>query len=167
MVLRSLATALAFALAPACAWAVGMPSPDRLARLQASCDSVGRVRVVTRRASFEVTHPSLNSNGVRVSPLRGRAALVTIGDAHEPERRIPWDEVERMDVGTPHMWRGGLIGLGIGAGLGGSLVAASGPDLEREGDGVVAWFAVALALTTGVVGLLVGASSIHWVALYP
>ena len=159
----------AIALArPVPARAVPAPGPERLAALQAACDSAWRVRIVSLRASYLLERPALGLQGVNVAPRSsGPPALITIGDVPADAKWVPWAEIERLDAGRSRAGRGALTGLLFGGAVGGILVAVSGPDLTDANDNVVAIFAVALTVGCGIAGYLLGLANPGLTPLYP
>ena len=149
------------------AGAVAAPDPALLARLQAACDSAWRVRLTGRRATYLVRRPSVDSSGLSWTSGSGRAAIVTAGDAREPEKRLAWSEIERLDAARSRAGRGALVGAVVGAVTGAALVAANGPDLTDANDNIVTGFAVLLTASTTVLGALLGFAypAVH--PLYP
>jgi len=172
MVLGNVAriTALATGLAawwPRQAGALPVPDAALMASLQRACDHSQSVRVRTARTGFEVNRPTLDSNGVRVSRAPSRAALITIGEVREVERRIPWADVVRVETGHTRGGRWALFGA-LGGGIaGGVLVSTYGPDIAEEGDNGIVYFGTLLTLIGGGLGLLLGLSSPQWQPLYP
>lgn len=148
--------------------AMPAPAPDALAAWQATCDSSGRVRVVTRAREFHSDRVALDSAGVRLLGPSGRAALFVIGEPQPDERRLAWADVERIDraAGTS-AGRGLITGAIIGGVTGGALVASFGPDIAESGDHGVAGLAVLLGVTTSLIGFLLGAATTHWVPIAP
>ena len=150
------------------AHAVPVPEPERLLALQAACDSVWRVRMVSRRATYLLERPGLGPLGVNVAPhTTGPPALITIGQVPAVAKWIPWTDVERLEAGRNVAWRGALKGLLVGGVAGGLLVSAKGPDLAEDGDNAVAVFAVALTVACTVAGYLLGLANPSLTPLYP
>jgi hypothetical protein len=153
---------------PAPAHAVPAPEAERLAALQAACDSAWRVRMVSLRATYLLERPGLGPQGVNVAPhTSGPPALITIGEAPPDAKWIPWAEVERMESAQSRAGWGAVKGLLVGGVAGGLLVSAHGPDLAEDNDNVVAVFAVVLTVGCTVAGYLLGLASPSLTPLYP
>ncbi len=157
----------ALALLPGAAAAVEPPPPDALPALQARCASADHVRVETKRSSRFLRNVRLEADAV-VLPGVTRAALIEVGTPPEKrETRIPWSEVERVDVGRDRTARGFLVGGLVGATLGGAIVGAYGSDLAERGDNAVLAFAILVGAGCTVLGTILGAGSPAWTPLYP
>jgi hypothetical protein len=144
---------LALLAIPAPLLAVAPPDSLNLARLQAACDSAWRVRVTGSRATYQLNRPRVEARGVQLEHADHPPALVTIGDPKP---------TERSNAG-----RGALVGFTLGAVVGGLTVAASGPDLEEDGDNAVLYAATLFTLTCATAGLLLGLANGTPTPLYP
>lgn len=154
-------------LLPGAAAAVPPPPPERLPVLGARCDSAGFVRIVTRRSARFVRQVRLEADAVVLPGVR-RAALVELGTPPESrETRLPWAEVESVSLGRSRTAQGLMIGLVVGAALGGGLVGLYGADLSTSGDHAVLAVGVLVGLGCTVLGGVVGAASPALTPLYP
>ena len=154
-------------LAPGPAYALTAPDSVRLESLQEVSDSAWRMRVVTRRGTFEMSKPRFDSAGVHIASSHGHAALLTVGHVPPDERLVRWSDIERVDSGRgTRAGQGALIGLAVGAGLG-ALELSRGPDGYETGDNLMVYFAALTTATMTVVGLVFGASNPQWKPLLP
>jgi hypothetical protein len=143
------------------------PDSAQLAHLQAACSSAWRVRLIATRATYLLARPSLSAGGVSITRRVGRPALFTIGDLRDPERRIRWADVERLDAGSSAIGRGAMMGAVFGALVGTVVVSSHGPDLADSGDHVILFAAVLFGLGSTTLGALLGAANPHLRPLYP
>lgn len=163
-----LAAATSFVIANA---ASAAPAPDSatLVRLQAAADSSWRVRLTTNRATYLLVAPRIEASGVVVERRDSPPALVTIGSPSQPEKRIPWAEIERIDSERSAAGRGALRGALTGAAIGGVLMLAMDPTFgSEEADGLWPFFALGVSTASGgLIGALMGLGSGSPTLIYP
>lgn len=169
------AAALAAALAAAAvlaatadvARAVAPPPPAMLPVLAERCREADYVRIETTRSSRFRRDVRLEADAVVVPGVK-RAALIEVGTPPEKrETRIPWAEVERIDLGRDRTAQGFLVGGLVGATLGGLIVGVNGTDLAEGGDNAVLAFAILVGVGCTALGTILGAGSPAWTPLYP
>jgi hypothetical protein len=148
--------------------AAAVPDTARLAELRAACIVAPSVHVTsTEGVIFMVRRPALDTDGVEVTHHGGRLALIPIGGATEPGRRLRWDQIEKLDSERSRAVRGALIGFALGGGFGGILLGVNGRDLAEEGDSGVAQFAILVTIGATLLGLVLGANHPDIHRLYP
>ena len=147
--------------------AVDAPPPERLPELQAACDAAWRVRITGRAAVFETSHLRLDSLGVTLPAASTPPALITIGDAQEPGRRLLWSEIEQLHTERSRAWAGLGVGCAVGALISAAAISASGPDIASTGDSGVVFYGVLFTLITSGAGLLLAMSNPALEPLYP
>lgn len=163
----TLAAAAALAAPAGTARAVEPPPPALLPALNARCDSADYVRVETARSSRFRRHVRLEADAA-VLPGVTRAALIEVGTPPEKrETRIPWAEVERVQLGRDRTARGFLIGGLAGATLSGAILGRYGTDIAEPGDNGVLAFAILAGVGCAWLGAILGAGSPAWTPLYP
>jgi hypothetical protein len=113
------------------------------------------VRITGDRSVRVARRPTVDAGGIVIAP-GGRQAFVMLGDPHAAETRIPWAEIERIDAERSTAIRATVLGFALGAAIGGTMLALTGPDLFESGDHAGVGLAVATAAAGAGIGLLVG-----------
>lgn len=160
--------ALTFVASIAVAPSVGaVPIPDStlLSSLQQRIGVADASRLVTHKAMFDLGRPQLGPDGVRLRSEH-RSALLTLDDAGERGRLIPWSDVEQLRICRYHVARTSAIGFLAGAALGG-LALSHGPDLFEKGDHGAIGLAAMLTIAGTGAGLLTGFMFPETHSIYP
>lgn len=141
------------------------PDPQSLLRIRALTDSADRVRVTTRRATYVVLEPRIDFEGITVAYGDHPAALFGPGVGGQPERRVKWAEIERVDAERTTVARGALWGAVIALGVTAAGLAITRPDFRGE-EGL-AYLSLFVAPPLGAIaGAVAGGSSVAY-RIYP
>jgi len=160
----AVALLLLLTMTPA-AKAMEPPSSDVLAELRIACDTSDVVRVTTTKTHYSMHRPTMDSTGVRHPRGLGRQALITIGDLPLDELQIPWAQISQIDVGQLHVSRSLIVGMMVGATLGGGLILNYGASLTDAGDSGMVYIGASVFTLSLLGGWLHGLSSPHYEVL--
>jgi hypothetical protein len=165
------AVLLAGALAHLVSWAelaVAAPAPDSAAmtRIQSACDAAKRVRITTEHGIQEATRPAVDAGGV-ILRAAGRPALLTVGEVRDPDRRIPWSDVVKLESERTRAAQGALLFGTLVLIPTAVSIATHGPDAFEAGDNVGIWFSAAAVLAGVGLGALIGATQPTLHRIYP
>lgn len=111
----------------------------------------------------------MDTAGVSVSRPDDPPALFNPGGYRPPERRVTWDEIERIATERPNIAGGAARGALAGVATGGIVMAAMRPDLDVRGEDRE-WMLIgiaALTLSGALIGGLLGMGSGIPSPIYP
>lgn len=160
----------AVALTAATAWygeaeASRPPDLQSLLRVQALADSADRVRITTRRSTYVVLEPRIDFEGITVAYRDQPAALFGPDVGGQPEKRVKWEDIERVDAERITVARGAVWGALIALGVTAAGLAITRPDFRGE-EGL-AYLGLFVAPPVGaIVGAVAGGSSVAY-RIYP
>jgi hypothetical protein len=149
-----------------------VPDSTQRAQLESRIGRLGQVQIVGAAGTQLLPRPVVREDGIHMrEPYHApRPALIVVGDVPEsrrPPASVPWDQIDSVQVREGLQPRSTLMGLGIGALVGGLISGVIlHRDLERlglSGPGVISVFSVPGA----VVGFALGAGIQHWHTVYP
>jgi len=147
--------------------AVEPPSTERLEALQTVCGRAEGVRVLARRATYELHRPAVSAEGIALTRAQARDAVIEVGDVAQPVKLVAWSDIERVDVGDYHTGRATLAGLLLGAAAGVAIVAIYGSGISSDDDSGLIVFGAVLAAAGAGAGYLYGVTHPYWTPLYP
>jgi len=133
--------------------------------VQMAADSTGRLRVTGRFGSFEMTKPTVGTNGIfsRHVEVAGTATRV-------PERLIPWSDIDRIEARHDRARTGAAVGAGVAMAGAGALVLAKSDHADGIGVMLVSLgvlvFAEPVVFGARVLGGLYGHQIEDWRVCY-
>ena len=158
------------ALAPAvCCAASVAPDSATLTALSAALPDAQAVRVTSAAGVQTLRDVRIDSQGVASARWKepGRSALIVSRDEQRPPKPQPiaWSDISRIETGTSHGLRSGVVGAALGA-LIGFVVWETVPLGEDGAKGDAGVVVVVPAIAGFAFGAFLGSQSYHWTTVY-